>query len=89
MRLTQHAETRMGQRCISPLIVDWLLDYGATKHDSHGAELMFFDKCSRRRLVKAVGKPVVGQLSKQLSAYIVVGDNAVITVGHRTKRIKR
>ena len=89
MRLTQHAEVRMGQRSISPLIVDWLLDYGATKHDKHGAEVMYFDKISRRKLTKAVGKPVVGQLAKQLSAYIVVGDNCVITVGHRTKRFKR
>ena len=89
MRLTQHAEVRMGQRSISPLIVDWLLDYGSTTHDKHGAELMYFDKGSRKRLTKAVGKPVVGQLSKQLSAYIVVGDNCVITVWHRTRRIRR
>ena len=89
MNLTKHAEQRMGQRSISPLIVDWLLDYGATKHDKHGAEVMYFDKISRKNLTRAVGKPVVGQLAKQLSAYIVVGDNCVITAGYRTKRIRR
>jgi hypothetical protein len=89
MKLTQHAEVRLEQRAISPLIVDWLLDFGATKYDKHGAKLRFFDKSSRKKLTKIVGKPIVGQLAKQLSAYIVTGNDCVITVGYRTKRIKR
>ena len=89
MRLTHHAEVRMAQRSIPPLIVDWLVDYGATSYDKHGAKRRFFDKRSRKRLTSAVGKSVVGQLSKELSAYIVVGNDSVITVGYRTKRIKR
>ena len=89
MRLTQHAEVRMEQRSISPLIVDWLIDFGSTSYDKHGAKKRFFDKRSRKRLNKAVGKTVVGQLSKELSAYIVTADDCVITVGYRTKRIKR
>ena len=89
MRLSQHAEVRMEQRAIPPLIVDWLIDYGSTSYDKHGAKRRFFDKRSRKRLTSAVGKSVVRQLSKQLSAYIVVNDEKVITVGYRTKRIKR
>jgi hypothetical protein len=89
MRLSQHAEVRMEQRAIPPLIVDWLIDYGSTSYDKHGAKKRIFDKRSRKRLTSAVGKSVVGQLSKQLSAYIVVSDEKVITVGYRTKRIKR
>jgi hypothetical protein len=79
----------MQQRAIPPLIVDWLIDYGSTSYDKHGAERRFFDKRSRKQLSGAVGKSVVAQLSKQLSTYVVIGNDSVITIGYRTKRIKR
>ena len=89
MRMTHHAQVRMQQRALSPLIVDWLVDFGSTSYDKHGARRRFFDKRSKKRLTKAVGKSVVDQLSKQLAAYIVVDDECIITMGYRTKRIKR
>ena len=89
MYLSKHAKIRMQQRSIPPLIIDWLIDHGATSYDKHGAKRRFFDKRSRKRLMQAVGKTVVTQLSKELSAYIVVSDESVVTAGYRTKRIKR
>ena len=89
MRLTHHAEIRMQQRTIPPLILDWLIDYGATSYDKHGARKRYFDKRSRKRLMKEVGKSIVSQLSKHLTVYAVTTDDSVITVGYRTKRIKR
>lgn len=90
MRMTRHAEIRMQQRAIPPLVTEWLDQFGATAYDKHGAKRRFFDKQSRKRLTRAVGKKVVNQLSKELSAYMVVSDDkAVLTVGYRTKRIKR
>lgn len=89
MAMSHHALARLKQRAISPLIVDWLLDFGATKHDKHGAEIRFFDKPSKRKLRRSVGRKVVDMLSKQLSTYLVVQDDCVITVGYRTKKIRR
>ena len=89
MIMTNHAAVRIRQRAIPPLIVDWLLEFGATKHDKHGAEIKFFDKTSRKKLSKKVGNLIVGALSKQLSTYLVVQNDCVITVGYRTKRIRR
>lgn len=90
MRLSNHAQVRMQQRAIPPLIAEWLNEYGSTSYDKHGAMRKFFDKRSRKRLRKIVGKQVVEQLSKELSAYIVVStDDTVITAGYRTKRIRR
>ena len=88
--LTGHAQARVQQRGIPPLILEWLLAYGATKADHRGAEIRYFDRQSRRRLGNAVGHQVVDRLSGLLDTYVVVAENgAVITAGHRTKRINR
>lgn len=87
---TKHADTRLQQRNIPPLIVDWLTRYGAKQHDHNGAEVLYFDKRSRKDLARHVGDEVVKRLSGLLDAYAVVSTDTgvVITVGHRYKRIK-
>lgn len=88
--LTNHARERIQKRCISPLILDWLIAYGATKVDHRGAEIRYFDHSSRRRLSKAFGHQVVDLLGRLLDTYAVVGnDGVVITAGHRMARINR
>lgn len=88
--LTRHAKTRSQQRAIPPLILDWLEAYGATEVDHRGAEIRYFDHRARRRLGKVVGHQVVDLLGRLLDTYAVVGESgAVITVGHRAKRINR
>ena len=89
MNMTHHAEIRAQQRCIPPLIVDWLMEFGAREHDKHGAEVVFFDKRSKRMLAKEVGKPIVDKLSCLMKAYLVTCDGTVITTGYRHKRITR
>lgn len=88
--MTKHAVTRCQQRGVPPLIVEWLDCYGARTHDKHGAELLWFDKCSRKKLQREVGLQVVDRMGDLLDAYLVIAENGdVVTVGWRTKRITR
>ena len=89
MNITKHANERMQQRSIPPLIIEWLNEYGTRQHDHHGAIIHYFDKRSRRRLAKNVGSDVTRRLSDLLNAYMVKRDNDIITVGYRYKRINR
>jgi len=88
--LSTHARTRMQQRGVGPGVLDLLLDYGATTHDHRGAEVLFFDKAARRRLLRAAGRATYQAVEGKLDAYAVVaGDGAVITVGRRGRRLWR
>ena len=87
--LTQHAAIRSQQRGVPFLIREWLLDYGAVTV-RHGAQIRYFDKKARRRLQHDVGAQVIDRLGNLLDMYLVESESeAVITVGHRTKSIKK
>lgn len=88
MNMTNHAQIRSKQRGIPPLIVEWLQTFGATEH-THGAVKRYFDKSARRRLAHAVGEQVVDRLGDLLNIYIVETSDWVVTVGHRSERIRR
>ncbi len=89
IQMTRHATIRQQQRGIPPLIMEWLTSYGTSSHDHHGAEVLYFDKCSRKALAKAVGEEIVNRLSGLLDTYAVVsGSGTIITTGHRFKRVK-
>ena len=88
--LIAHAQVRAQQRGVPPLILEWLVEYGATQPDQHGAELRYFDHAARRRLSRAVGHKVVDLLGQLLDMYAVMSnDGVVITTGYRFKRINR
>lgn len=72
----------MQQRCVPPLIVEWLLRYGAEDRGHHGAVRRYFDKKARKALAREVGTRAVALLSPILNTYVVEsGDNgSVITV---------
>jgi hypothetical protein len=74
---TDHARARMQQRGIRAAAVEALLDYGRSAPAGDGCEVLFFDKAAR----KAARFP---------NTYAVVGrDGAVVTVGHRYRRVPR
>lgn len=74
---TDHARARMQQRGIRTATLEALLDYGRSVPAGQGCELVFFDKAAR----KAARFP---------RTYAVVGrDGAVVTVGHRYRRVSR
>lgn len=87
MSNTVHAQMRMQHRGIPPLIVEWLLEYGASER-AHGAVKRYFDKSSRRRLGNRYGRQVIDRMGDLLNIYIVESDGTVITAAHRTKRFK-
>jgi hypothetical protein len=72
------------------MALDLLLQFGSTESVGGGASKIFFDKAARRRLHSYAG-PLAPMLDEHLdSSYAVVSqDNQVITVGHRTERIRR
>ena len=83
-----HAVARMQQRAVFPEIVDFLLDYGRCEYHQRGAQLYYLDKRGRQRLQKIAGKDTYRRLEHVLDAYAVVSkDGALVTVGHRYKRI--
>lgn len=87
--LTPHARSRMQQRGIRPEALEALLDFGRTAHVDRGREIVFFDKAARTRLARQ--NPAAGREAERLRrTYAILGsDGAVITVGHRYRRIPR
>lgn len=90
MSLTRHALIRMQQRGIRADVVEDLLDFGRTTHDHRGAEIVFFDKAARQRMARERGEDALRHLGRRLHAYLVMSAGGdVLTVGHRTRRIRR
>ena len=87
-RMTNHALERSQQRCIPPLIIHWLCQYGSRRRSSNGTILCYFDKKSLRLISSDVGNIVIRRLSGLMNAYLVIAGDSILTVGHRYKRIK-
>ena len=89
-RVTTHARARMQQRGIRADVLEALLDFGSARHlHDRGRELVFFDKQARRRLAKAAPAAAreAGRLERTYA--ILASDGAVITVGHRYRRVRK
>lgn len=86
MKRTSHATARAQQRGIPPIVVDLLLRFGQIEHDHAGAEILYFDRRSKRRVESYVGA-LFGKLSEHLDSYAVVANGQIVTVGVRYNRI--
>jgi len=86
--MTNHALERSQQRCIPPLIIHWLCQYGTRKRSNNGTILCYFDNKSVRLLASDVGHVVVRRLASLMNSYLVITGNQIISVGHRYKRMK-
>ncbi len=83
LALTAHAAKRAQQRAIPPIVVEWLMRFGAQRW-SRGASVYEFDKEGRRRLRRHLGQRLFSSIEPWLDAYAVVGDERrVVTVGWR------
>ena len=90
LQLTEHARSRVKQRGIPEPVIEGLLSFGQAAHDHRGSEVLYFDHQARSRLRRVWGDETYKRLEQKLDAYLVVGhDGAIITVGHRTRRIAR
>jgi hypothetical protein len=89
-QLSAHSRSRLQQRAIPRLAVDLLLDHGCRVR-SRGADLVFFDKPALKRLRRALGgNRGLQMVDRWLNSYAVVADDGLlITLGHRTRRVRR
>ena len=88
---TRHAKVRSQQRGIPPFI-DQILDlYGHERYDGNGGIISYLTKDSIRRMEQDMGREIVRRLDPWLGTYKVKSscDGCTITMGHRTKRIRR
>jgi hypothetical protein len=85
---TQHATVRQQQRGIPTHVIDTLINYGKVNYDHHGAEILTFPKSVRQKLRDALPKSKYVALESHFDCYAVMSDGVIITVGHRTKRLK-
>ena len=88
MNMTKHAQSRLQQRTIPPLIIDWLCRYGCRLKGVNGTTVCFFDKESRRHLASEVGHVVVRRLSDMMDTYLVISGDSIVNVGHRYKPLR-
>jgi hypothetical protein len=90
MNMSQHATVRSQQRCIPHLVLDLLLQFGASEPSGDGTHKMFFDKSARRHVHAYVG-PMARLVDEHLDVYAVVSDveGKIITAAHRLERIRR
>ncbi len=86
MNANTHAAIRSQQRGIPPIVVDLLLEFGQREHDHHGAEILFFDRRSKKQIEAYTGG-LFSKINEHLDSYAVVADGKIITVGTRFKRI--
>ena len=71
------------------MLIDLLLQFGRSERAGDGTSKYYFDKGARRR-IQAYAGPLAAVLDQHLDLYALVSsDSKVITVAHRTERIKR
>ncbi len=89
LALTMHASKRVQQRAIPPIVIEWLVRFGAQRW-SRGASVYEFNKDSRRRLRRHIGQRLFASVEQWLDAYAVVGgEQQVVTAGWRHQRRHR
>ena len=86
MKTSMHADVRCQQRGIPPLVVDLLLQFGRREHDHAGAEIVYFDRRSKKNIESYTGG-LISKLNEHLDSYAVVADGLIVTVGTRHKRL--
>lgn len=86
--ITKHAHHRCQKRSIPVQMIELLEEYGATQR-SRGADVYYLDKAAKARLARDFGADY-RLIERWIRVYIVVADSgAIVTAGHRTKRITR
>ena len=86
---TRHAQKRMQQRSIPPLVVELLLNHGERVPARRGAEIFYFGNRGRSRVRLTEGLDLTRRLEGHLHDYVIVADGKVITCGKRYQPIWR
>jgi hypothetical protein len=87
---TMHAETRIQQRGIPPMVIDLLMQFGSASRCG-GAERLTFDKLALRRLRRHLGGDRgLKLIDRWLNVYAIIGDNGqLVTVAHKHSHFYR
>ena len=86
--LSTHAQYRIKARGISPVLIDWLEEYGAIE-PQNGAELIYFNHRSLKKLAGYTGG-CSNKFDKLKDVYLLRGSNGkIVTAGYRDESIKR
>ena len=88
--MTRHATIRQQQRGISEAVLACLMQFGKSRHDNRGSEILYFDKRAKKRCLTTVGKEAYRKLDGCFNVYAVRSLNgSLLTIGHRFKRLPR
>jgi len=85
---SKHARTRMQQRGISEKLVKNIMTHGNIRRVAGGAIACYMSRKSLKTVDQHLPREDCLELHRQKNVYVVVGDNSVITVGHRTRRFR-
>ena len=92
VRYTKHAQMRRQQRAIPDMAIKIIHRYGERSYYK-GGESYCINKKSRHRLIEYLktymNDKEYRQIIEYLDCYVVVSDGDIITVAHRTQRLKR
>lgn len=87
---TVHAARRLQQRALSPHLLDLLLDHGDRFKAGGGTAIVRVSSRTRQELAMELPRIDRCHAEKLQTAYAVVAANgAVITAGHRFRRVER
>lgn len=88
--LTAHAEARAQQRGIRSDILEVLISHGHREYDHRHCEIVIFDRKAIERIKRIEGAAAAHLASDHRDIYAVLGDDgAVVTTGHRFRRVLR
>lgn len=90
-RWTHHAQARVKQRGVQSPALQALLDWGTSYPcGGGGRDLLIFRNRDIDKLMQNLPKAERLAVEKQRRLFAVLGgDGAVVTVGHRTRRLRR
>lgn len=87
--ITKHATTRMQQRGIREIYMDFLLKYAdCWEYAGGGSERVYISSREFNRL-EAAGVIPVDILSRIRRLCLIIKDNMVVTTLHKTRRMRR
>jgi hypothetical protein len=90
IKMSDHARSQAQKRCVDPVTIDYLIEFGASSHCGGGCTRLYFNGNARKRLRGSIERTEYAQLEKKLDCFLVLNEqqSVVITVGHQFKKIK-
>lgn len=86
--LTRHAAHRLKNRGITPQQLQLVTDFGAAQR-AHGATRFALDRKARQQIERTLPPEQLRSLKSLDIVAVLSDDGAVITVAHRTRRLRR